>query len=263
LAEWIKYAVNQLRIQEPGAKVTVTVKNLPEKLMRINPVQTVLASIAILCSAVLAEAIRPRELLASSQVAPNLESVIPREFGEWRLLPNVGLVTPSEAGAYLEQRELSARIYSQEVARAYADAAGNVVMFLVAYGPVQNFRLKSHLPEVCYGAAGFRVSSKTVTQLSYQAGATPLTVSRLIAEKERRFEPITYWMKVGSEVATGVFDRQIARMKYGLRGVIPDGTLVRVSTIGLSETASYKLQDQFIRDLLAALQPRDRKFFTG
>jgi EpsI family protein len=230
--------------------------------MRINPVQAVLASIAVLCSAVLAEAIRPRELLANTEPAPNLESMIPRAFGQWRLLPDVGLVTPSEPAAYLE-RELSARIYSQEVARGYADGAGNVIMFLVAYGPVQNFRLKSHLPEVCYGAAGFRVSPKTVTLLSYQEGVAPLTLSRLTAEKERRFEPVTYWMKVGNEVANGVFDRQIARMKYGLRGIIPDGALVRVSTIGLSEAASYKLQDQFIRDLLAALQPRDRKFFTG
>ena len=230
--------------------------------MRINLIQAVLASVAILSAAAMAEAIRPRELLASSQVAPDLEKIIPRDFGQWHLVPNVGLVTPSEPGAYLE-RDLSTRIYSQEVARGYADSAGNLIMFLVAYGPVQNYRLKSHLPEVCYGAAGFRVSAKTVTHLSYQDGAALLTISRLIAQKERRFEPITYWMKVGGDVATGVFDRQIARMKYGVRGIIPDGALIRISTVGLSETASYKLQDQFIRDLLAALRPQDRKFFTG
>ena len=230
--------------------------------MRINPIQAVLASVAILSAAAMAEAIRPRELLASSQVAPDLEKIIPRDFGQWHVVPNIGLVTPSEPGAYLE-RELSTRIYSQEVARGYADSAGNLIMFLVAYGPVQNYRLKSHLPEVCYGAAGFRVSAKTVTHLSYQDGAALLTISRLIAQKERRFEPITYWMKVGGDVATGVFDRQIARMKYGVRGIIPDGALIRISTVGLSETVSYKLQDQFIRDLLAALRPQDRKFFTG
>ena len=231
--------------------------------MRINPVQAVLASVAILSAAILAEAIRPRELLASTQVAPDLDTIIPKDFGGWRLVPNVGLVTPSEPGAYLERDLLSARIYSQEIARGYTDSAGNVIMFLVAYGPVQNFRLKSHLPEVCYGASGFRVSPKRVTQLNYQDNAAPLTVSRLTAEKERRFEPITYWMKVGGDVATGVFDRQIARMKYGVRGIIPDGALIRVSTVGLSEAASYKLQDQFICDLLAALRPQDRKFFTG
>ena len=230
--------------------------------MRISPVQAILASIAILSAALLAEALRPRELLASTEVAPNLERVIPKDFGGWHLVPNIGLVTPSEPGAFVE-RELETRIYSQEVARGYADAAGNVIMFLVAYGPVQNYRLKSHLPEVCYGAAGFRVSAKTVTQLNYQAGAAPLTVSRVTAEKERRFEPITYWMKVGGDVATGVFDRQISRMKYGLQGIIPDGALIRVSTVGLSEAASYKLQDQFIHDLLEALPQPERKFFTG
>ena len=65
------------------------------------------------------------------------------------------------------QRELEQRIYSQELARGYTDAAGNVVMFLVAYGPVQNYRLKSHLPEVCYSAAGFRVSAKSVNKVNY------------------------------------------------------------------------------------------------
>src|SRR5882757_1675923 len=154
--------------------------------MRINPVQAVLASAVILCAAGVSELLRPRELLASTQPPPDLERVIPKDFGQWHLVPNVGLVTPSEAGGYLE-REPSSRIYSQEVARGYADAAGNTVMFLIAYGPVQNYRLKSHLPEMCYNAAGFRVSTKTVNELSYQPGAAPITVSRLIAQKERRY----------------------------------------------------------------------------
>ena len=230
--------------------------------MKINHFQAVLASAAILAAGVLAETLKPRELLASTQPAPNLEASIPKNFGEWHLVPNIGLVTPTDPAGYIGQG-LEQRIYSQEVARGYSDAAGNVVMFLVAYGPVQNYRLKSHLPEVCYSAAGFRVSAKQVNPLSYQDGAAPLTVSRLVAEKEGRFEPITYWMKVGGDVATGVFDRQIARMKYGLEGIIPDGALIRVSTVGLSEAAAYKIQEKFVRDLLGALPPKDRKFFTG
>ena len=70
-------------------------------------------------------------------------------------------------------------------------------------------------------------------------------------------------MRVGNDITTGVVDRQIIRIKYGLRGLIPDGALIRVSTIGLSEQASYKVQDQFIRDLLDAVAPQDRKFFIG
>jgi EpsI family protein len=230
--------------------------------MKINQFQAFLASAAILSAGVLAEALKPRELLASTQIAPNLETIVPKDFSEWHLVPSIGLVTPSDDGAYV-QNELEQRIYSQELARGYTDAAGNVIMFLVAYGPVQNYRLKSHLPEVCYGAAGFRVSAKNVNQVIYENGAPPLSVSRVVAEKEGRFEPITYWMKVGGDVANGVFDRQISRMKYGLEGIIPDGALIRVSTVGLSEAASYRLQDKFVRDLFNALSPKDRKFFTG
>jgi hypothetical protein len=70
-------------------------------------------------------------------------------------------------------------------------------------------------------------------------------------------------MRVGNDITTGVVDRQLVRLKYGLRGLIPDGALMRVSTIGLPKEASYQLQDEFIHDLLAAIAPQDRKFFTG
>jgi EpsI family protein len=230
--------------------------------MKINPVQAILASLAVLTSAALAEALRPRELMASSSTALDLEKVIPRQFGEWTFVPSVGLVTPTGPTGFVRQ-DLSAKIYSQEVSRGYVDRAGNVVMLLVAYGPTQDYRLKSHLPEVCYGAAGFRVSKKTVTDVSYRDGASPLILSRLTAVKEGRFEPISYWMRVGNDIATGVFDRQMARLKYGVQGLIPDGALFRVSTVGISQDVSYKLQDQFIRDLIGAIAPENRKFFIG
>jgi EpsI family protein len=230
--------------------------------MKVNPVQAALAAIVILTSAAMAEVLRPRELMASSSTVPDLESVIPRKFGEWTFVPNVGLVTPTGPAGFVRQ-DLSAKIYSQEVGRGYVDRAGNIVMLLVAYGPIQDYRLKSHLPEVCYGAAGFRVSPKSVSEVSYSGGTSPLTLSRVTAVKEGRFEPISYWMRIGNDIATGVFDRQMARMKYGLQGLIPDGALFRVSTVGISQEVSYKLQDQFIHDLLEAISPENRKFFTG
>jgi EpsI family protein len=228
--------------------------------MKINPVQAIVASLVILTTGLLAEAFKPQQLMASPSTVLDLEKIIPRQFGEWRLIPSVGLVTPTDVPA-ADRR--GSGIYSQEVARGYADRAGNVVMLLVAYGPVQDGRLKAHFPEVCYNAAGFRVSPKVTAEVSYQGGVAPLALSRLTAVKERRFESISYWMRVGNDIATGVFDRQIARLKYGFRGLIPDGALIRVSTIGLAEDVSYRLQDQFIRDLIAALPAENRKFFVG
>jgi len=231
--------------------------------VKANRVQIVLASIALLAAAVLAQVLAPRELMARTSTSLSLETVIPKQFGIWTLVPNISPVTPADPEGYVEADANSTRIYSQEVGRGYTDGHGNIVMLMVAYGPVQNFRLKAHRPEMCYTAAGFRVSSKTAAEVSYRTDGTPLKVAHVIAERESRFEPITYWMRVGNDITTGVIDRQLIRLKYGLRGIIPDGALMRVSTIGMPEQTSYTLQNQFIRDLLAAIAPQDRKFFTG
>ena len=136
-------------------------------------------------------------------------------------------------------------------------------MFLVAYGPVQNYRLKSHRPEVCYTAAGFRVPGKTASEVSYRNGAAPVKLERLLTERESRFEPVSYWRRVGGDISNGVFENQITRLKYGLRGLVPDGALVRVSVVGLQSDQSFKLQDQFIRDILNAVDTTTRKFLIG
>jgi EpsI family protein len=231
--------------------------------MRASRIQIILASVAVLGVAVLAKVLEPRELMARSSASLNLEQVIPRQFGIWKLLPEVSPVIPADPEGYVEPDSNSARIYTQEVGRSYTDGHGNIVMLLVAYGPVQNFRLKAHRPEICYTAQGFRVSEKTSAELSYSEDARPLKMARLTAEREARFEPISYWMRVGNDISNGVIDRQFIRLKYGLRGIVPDGALIRVSTIGLPKDTSYKLQDQFIRDLLSAIPPNELNFFTG
>src|SRR4030088_1363227 len=116
--------------------------------MRANRVQVFLASIAILGAAVLAKVLEPRELMARSSASLNLEQVIPRQFGGWKLLPEISPVVPADPEGYVEPDPNSARIYSQEVGRSYTDGDGNIVMLLVAYGPVQNYRLKAHRPEI-------------------------------------------------------------------------------------------------------------------
>ena len=231
--------------------------------MKLNRIHVVLASAAILGCAVLAQLLTPHELMASTSAAVDLKEVIPKQFGTWTLVPTISPVTPLDPEGYVQPDRYSAKFYSQEVGRGYSDSHGNIVMLMVAYGPVQNYRLKAHRPEICYTANGFRISNKYVTQVSYRSSAAPIKLTRLTAERENRLEPVSYWMRVGNDIATGPVESQIIRLKYGLHGVIPDGALVRVSTIGLSPEASFKLQDQFIRDLLAAIPPQDLKFFTG
>lgn len=230
--------------------------------MNINRIQIGIACLVILAVAGLAVLLRPHELMAQNSIAPSLETVIPRQFGNWTLVPEISLVRPVDPEGYVPT-DISRKIYSQEVSRGYTDGRGNIVMLLVAYGPVQNYRLKSHRPEICYTAAGFRVSNKTEASIPYRDGVAPITAVRLITQRESRFEPVSYWMRVGNEISNSTVGNQLSRLKYGLRGMIPDGALIRISTIGLPAESSFKLQDQFVRDLLAAIPQQDLTFFTG
>src|SRR6266516_4718598 len=213
--------------------------------MKYPRIQIILACIAIVGCAVLATVLAPRQLMARTSASPSLETVIPRQFGTWTLVPEISPVRPADPDAYVQPDPFAGKIYSQEVGRGYTDGHGNIVMLMVAYGPVQNYRLKAHRPEICYTANGFRVFDKSDTAVSYKDGSAPIKTMRLIAERESRYEPLTYWMRVGNDISNTVFEHQLSRLKYGLRGMIPDGALIRVSTIGLPREASFKLQDQF------------------
>jgi EpsI family protein len=233
--------------------------------MKTNQLNSILAAVAMLATAVCADVFVPQKLMASANPSLNLETMIPKEFGKWKYRPALGLVTPTEP-EYVEskeQKDLVARIYSQEIGRTYVDNEGHSVMLLVAYGPEQNYRLKSHRPEVCYTAQGFRVGDKTEHELVYNNDSSPLKLSRLITQRETRYEPVSYWMRVGNDVSTGIFDNQLLRLKYGLKGLIPDGALIRVSTVGIPAAQSFALQDEFVKDLLSSITPDARRFLIG
>lgn len=65
----------------------------------------------ILLSAVFAQLMIPHELMARSTDAFSLDTVTPRQFGNWTLVPQVRLVEPDEPD------DLSHEIYTQVVAR--------------------------------------------------------------------------------------------------------------------------------------------------
>lgn len=230
--------------------------------MKVSSYQAFTVAAAIALTAVAAEALRPRELMAKASQSIDLETTVPTAFGQWRMIPGVGVVTPSDVESVDDLTEGSAKLYSKELGRTYVNREGQIVMMLVAYGPVQNHRLKAHRPEICYSAGGFRISEKFGDNLVV-SGHEPIKLTRLVTQREARFEPVTYWMRVGNDVVTGVVDRQLVRIKYGLRGLIPDGALVRFSTVGVSRDQSFALQDQFIREFLSSVDPGKRSFFAG
>jgi EpsI family protein len=78
-----------------------------------------------------------------------------------------------------------------------------------------------------------------------------------------RNEPITYWITVGEDQTLPGIGRKLSQLKYGLVGEVPDGMLVRVSSISRDQITAYQLQDKFVEQLLGAVNADTRVRLAG
>lgn len=137
-------------------------------------------------------------------------------------------------------------------------------MLALAYGERQRQELKIHRPELCYVAQGFQVTAQKTDTEEFRGSQVNLT--RLLARSERRTEPISYWIRIGDSFVRNAWETRTAIFREGLRGRVPDGILVRVSNAqpsGAEQMSSYAIHDEFIRDLLDALDPAGRRMLLG
>ena len=206
-------------------------------------------------SAALAVWMTPSLHMSDKLGKPDLETLFPREFGDWRVDARAAMVLPSP-----ETQALLDSIYNQTLTRTYINALGYRIMLSVAYGGDQSDATRAHLPEVCYPAQGFQITANDSGQINLLN--RPVAVRYLMSRYGSRNEPITYWLVVGDQVTVSRIDQKLAQFRLGLKGYIPDGMLVRVSSIDNNPGHGYQQQEAFLRDLAQAVPPagRDRVF---
>ncbi len=217
---------------------------------------SVVLGVAMAGTSALTGALTPKQKVAAVQERFDLEAMIPKRFGNWTVDNTVVPLTPDET-----QKELIATLYDQTLARTYVNDAGQRVMLSIAYGGDQSKQLQLHLPEVCYVAQGFDMVQDHKAELATHYGSVP--VKRLVARQNARNEPITYWVTVGDKAVMSGLGQKYQRFLYGLTGKIPDGMLVRVSTIEADEHSAYRVQDRFVNQMLDAMSPHDRIKLLG
>lgn len=186
----------------------------------------------------------------------NLETLIAKEFDGWEVDLSTAymMINPETEG-------MLAKIYNETLARTYINKEGERVMLSIAYGGAQKSDLHAHRPEICYAAGGFEISKMYKTLVDTTLGQIP--VMRLVAKQDTRIEPITYWIRVGDDITRGWIEQKITAIKYGLTGEMPDGVLVRVSSISANEQASYGVQQTFLAAMLQAMRLEDRHWLIG
>jgi EpsI family protein len=215
-----------------------------------------LIGFSMMIAALLAVWMKPTQNPDAKKDNISLEAMIPRQLKNWKVDESIApqLVSPDV------QASLN-KIYNETLSRTYVNGQGERVMLSIAYGGNQSDNLMVHLPEGCYQGQGFAVSDKIKGVLSTNYGNTP--VSRLIASRELRNEPITYWIMIGDKATTNQWEMKKEKLMYTLKGQIADGMLIRISSISPSAEHAYELQRDFAEALLEALSPEQRKRLIG
>ncbi len=226
--------------------------------MTMNPwLRNCLLLVLMLAASGLALALKPTQKIADQGPAVDLEKIIPKEFGDWREEQHnfIQMVDP-------QQKELIERIYTQTLSRTYANSNGYRIMLAIAYGDDQRDSMQTHYPEVCYPAQGFELISREKGSVVSPTGSIPV-VQLVTSLEKHRIEPVTYWVMIGDMPIVQGWKKKLAEMQYGLRGLIPDGLLFRVSSIDEDNRHAFEMHHAFINDILAAMPVIQRKRFSG
>lgn len=217
--------------------------------------RNLLLLILMLAASGFALALRPTQKIAHESTI-DLETMIPGAFGDWREVQQntVPMVDP-------QQQEMIDKIYTQTLNRTYVNTHGYQIMLAIAYGDDQRDSMQIHYPEVCYPAQGFTLEAKDAGNLTTASGLIPVT--RIQTSLGQRNEPVTYWTTIGDRVFQGGIQKKLAEMRYGLHGQIPDGMLIRISSIDPETAHAYEMQTKFADQMLGALTPKNRQKLYG
>lgn len=207
---------------------------------------------ALLAAAGTAFAFKPRRrevLLGTAK----LEALIPNTFNGWAFEASTGLVLPPAD-------QLRDQIYNQILTRSYQHADGSMVMLLIAYNGSQDGTLQVHRPEVCYPASGFKLT-KIDDRITPITDKIRIPSRFIVAETDTRNEQLIYWTRLGDRFPRQWSEQKLAVIEENLEGTIPDGVLVRMSS--LAQGDARPILDRFAADLYRAVGPRMRSVLVG
>ena len=85
----------------------------------------------------------PTKLLSDTRPGFELETAIPKSFGDWTVDPYTVPIPPSP-----DQEAAMSKIYDQILSRTYVNSKGERIMLSITYGARQNQQMRAHRQEV-------------------------------------------------------------------------------------------------------------------
>ena len=223
-----------------------------------------LAVLALLAAAAYSAALlTPRQ--EPGRDTPRLVALIPERFGSWAAEPAEVLPVLLVPDVLADAEASQSASYDDVLMRTYRRADGARVMVALAYGRRQTQEIKIHRPELCYYAQGFVVSGLGSRPVQLDS-ARSVESRALLTENRARTEVVTYWIRVGERVANDAWDIRWTIFRDGLDGQVPDGLLVRASSLSENSAGAERelvLQHEFLADLYGALPSATQRFLAG
>lgn len=200
------------------------------------------------------------ELASIARPAPqgakvSLDTEVPERIGGWQFAPSSTLPIPKGEGAGDD-------VYDQLLSRHYASTDDVPIMLLIAYGQAQTGSTQLHRPEVCYPAAGIRIRERPGVTLRLR-GAPPVPARALTGLAPGRHEQILYWSRVGPDFPTSSIGQRWSTLRQTLVDGVPDGMLVRISTLHSDHDEALEVLRRFAASLMEGASPALRRLLLG
>jgi EpsI family protein len=184
-----------------------------------------------------------------------LDKLVPLKIDNWSYEMASGLVLPPPD-------QLARLLYDQQVTRSYSSPDQLPIMLLMAYGSSQGGMLQIHRPEICYPASGFHLTETEVTAIPLPGGRQVASRS-FTASSDTRVEQVLYWTRIGDMVPTSWTGQRVAVIRSNLAGSIPDGLLVRLSTVSNDAEQAQATLKKFAAEMLGAMPAASRYMLIG
>lgn len=223
--------------------------------MKIWHRSLLIGTLAVVAS-LTAYALRPNILMAEAYPRKPLAIEVPSVLQHWQKVSNdVAVVDPT-------QEAVLNYLYAETFAATYRDANNHLVMLSVAYGRDQGDGHDVHKPDLCYPAQGFSILEASSLNLAVGTEYS-INAQYLKTRKGNRPEPLIYWTTAGDRIYQGKLGKKRVAFEYSLKNMIPDGLVIRVSTIEEDEELAKRLISDFVRDWYASSSEESLRRFFG
>ncbi|MGQ0277047.1 exosortase-associated protein EpsI, V-type [Sphingopyxis sp. Q841] len=197
-----------------------------------------------------------RQPAVANPIVPEktFETWVPRQFGRWTSISESGVVLPPPDA-------LRDRLYDNLVTRVYASASGVSVMMLLAYNNAQDGVLQLHRPETCYPVGGYALSG--TREVDIPVGGRRIPANFFTATGPDRVEQVQYFTRLGDAFPRNWAEQRMAVIRANIAGDIPDGMMMRVSTLGMDAPEAETLLDEFSRSFILHSNARLQHLLLG